>query len=185
MATKKLIQVNGKFKIHPYYPVNQVLDLVGMAKLNGKSHIKLDDETLVVNGKISLFKYKGVKCVKCKVVGTRFYLERFNHKDSKSEKYHLNLYALNKHGSEILMTKDHIIPTSKGGPDKMFNYQVLCTACNGEKGNNLTWEMFATFSIEFLKFFYAETFNNVFLYFFYIKRFTREYIKEKVVLLCE
>lgn len=35
------------------------------------------------------------------------------------------------------MTKDHIIPKSKGGIDDLSNYQTMCERCNKEKGNEL------------------------------------------------
>lgn len=35
------------------------------------------------------------------------------------------------------MTKDHIVPKSKGGPDKIENYQTMCTECNCIKGSKL------------------------------------------------
>jgi 5-methylcytosine-specific restriction endonuclease McrA len=48
--------------------------------------------------------------------------------------WHLNLYALREDGTEVMMTKDHIVPASRGGPDKMWNFQMMCFLCNGRKG---------------------------------------------------
>lgn len=36
----------------------------------------------------------------------------------------------------VMMTKDHIVPRSKGGPTNWNNLQVMCSICNGEKGNS-------------------------------------------------
>ena len=47
------------------------------------------------------------------------------------------LYAVNENGIEVLMTKDHIIPVSKGGKNILSNYQTMCELCNLEKGNNM------------------------------------------------
>ena len=41
-----------------------------------------------------------------------------------------------KNGEEVLFTKDHIIPKSKGGKNHISNYQTMCEPCNSEKGNN-------------------------------------------------
>ena len=35
------------------------------------------------------------------------------------------------------MTKDHILPRSKGGIDDISNYQTMCKPCNEVKGNKL------------------------------------------------
>lgn len=58
-------------------------------------------------------------------------------KRPKDVSYHLNLYAVDENGKEILMTKDHIIPKSKGGKDHISNYQTMCVRCNMTKGNNV------------------------------------------------
>lgn len=96
--------------------------------------------TVEINGEIiyalsdryKLFFIKGYTCVDCGLEGKYFALE----KDKKANRYHLNLYSV-KDGEEILMTKDHIIPKSKGGIDELNNYQTMCRICNGKKGNIL------------------------------------------------
>lgn len=41
-------------------------------------------------------------------------------------------------GSTQNLTIDHIIPKSKGGKSVPDNYQTLCSACNGLRGNKTT-----------------------------------------------
>lgn len=74
---------------------------------------------------------KGCKCVTCGIEGKYFAKERH----PKDKSYHLNLYAVNDNGEEVLMTKDHIIPHSKGGINDISNYQTMCEFCNKAKGN--------------------------------------------------
>lgn len=85
---------------------------------------------------------RSLECVKCGLKGRFLALERClsdkgGHEGNKEgQGFHLNLYALNDKGEEVLMTKDHIIPKSKGGPDLLDNLQTMCTNCNAEKGNS-------------------------------------------------
>lgn len=81
----------------------------------------------------SVFMKKGTKCVSCGAEGKFFALEK--HKKQKTDRYHFNLYAFTKNGNELLMTKDHIIPKSKGGKNSLINLQPMCTRCDKMKGN--------------------------------------------------
>ena len=78
-----------------------------------------------------LFATKGIKCIKCGLEGRYFALER--NRGSNPGKFHFNLYGIDKDGKEVMMTKDHIIPRSKGGGNKLQNYQPLCYYCNQKK----------------------------------------------------
>lgn len=83
--------------------------------------------------RIKLFRTKGADCVTCGIKGKIFRLETHD----VSINPHLNLYAENEEGELILMTKDHIIPKSKGGPNELQNYQPMCTKCNNAKADKM------------------------------------------------
>lgn len=78
------------------------------------------------------FLRKGLKCVTCGIEGQYFRKER--HRVTEEGKYHFNLYAVDSEGDEVLITKDHVIPKSKGGRNHISNYQTMCIVCNMEKG---------------------------------------------------
>jgi len=69
-------------------------------------------------------------CQACGIKGTEFRVEL-----SANLSPHLNLYALNKYGHFTMLTRDHIIPKSKGGNGTLDNSQTLCTNCNHSKGD--------------------------------------------------
>lgn len=85
----------------------------------------------------------GCTCLKCGIVGSIMVLERSSSKKERrtksirnlNGKNHFNLYAVEKNGNKVMMTKDHIVPKSEGGKNHVDNYQVLCTKCNQKKGS--------------------------------------------------
>ena len=76
-----------------------------------------------------VFLEKGVNC-KCGLQGSFFALEKWG-----DGGLHLDLYAKDEVGDDVLMTIDHINPKSNGGPDTIENYETMCKACNEDKAD--------------------------------------------------
>lgn len=113
------------------YTVSEVLKHVTYKKSTDR--IMFDGHPMkMYSQRYLLFLTKGCKCVSCGIEGTVFFKE----KSVDTDPYHFNLYA-ETDGEFILMTKDHIVPVSKGGSNYHENYQVMCYNCNQEKGNKV------------------------------------------------
>ena len=84
--------------------------------------------------RLMVFVNKGTKCAGCETTGIVFRLEKYY-----NQSIHWNLYAIvnNKY---ILMTADHIIPRSRGGPTTQENLQPMCQPCNVLKKDLLPGE---------------------------------------------
>lgn len=76
---------------------------------------------------------KSLSCAKCGITGSKMILEL----PPNQERPHFNLYAVDEDGQLILMTKDHIVPKSRGGSNSLKNLQTMCTICNGEKADKI------------------------------------------------
>ena len=85
-----------------------------------------------VSKRYLLFMQKGTMCVACGLKATFFGFEK--HTKMKTDHYHFNLYGVSPRGNEVLFTKDHILPVSKGGGGGMENLQTMCQPCNERKG---------------------------------------------------
>lgn len=90
---------------------------------------------------------QNVVCVRCGVSGLYFAKERAIYVDRNtgrfwptSHHFHFNLYGRNRHGHEVMLTKDHILPRAHGGKDELANYQSLCSPCNSRKRDRLPGE---------------------------------------------
>ena len=82
-----------------------------------------------------LYAEKGTTCVRCGIKGTYFALERG--RGDNPNRFHFNLYGRDKHGHEVMITKDHIKPRAKGGKNKLSNYQPMCYKCNQRKADKV------------------------------------------------
>lgn len=119
------------------YSVEEVRDKVKNVMFQDDKYLaKVEFDGDLVKGnsqRYQTFFTNGCKCVKCGIEGKYFAKE----KHFKDRSYHLNLYAVDENGNEVLMTKDHILPHSKGGSDDISNYQTMCEPCNKAKGSKI------------------------------------------------
>lgn len=85
------------------------------------------------SSRLQTFARKGIICARCGIEG-EFFIKEKNHERDKY--WHLSFYAIDGYKNFILMTKDHIIPKSKGGKDHIDNFQPMCYLCNQDKGSD-------------------------------------------------
>lgn len=78
-----------------------------------------------------LFRTKGLRCVSCKKTANAAFLEA----NVEGERPHINFYLKRPGMKDLLFTKDHILPKSKGGKNCQSNYQPMCQECNSKKGS--------------------------------------------------
>ena len=127
------------YERHSTYSVDEVLSKVGVEKKDTPHFAVFNGQVVrMTSARYRLFKEKGTVCVNCGVEGTFFALERHRHGNETA--YHFNLYGHNSNGHEVMLTKDHIIPRSKGGKNHVSNYNPMCHKCNQKKGNKLKQE---------------------------------------------
>lgn len=114
---------------HGTFPVPLVLLLVGKGDRQiGGFRVKMD------SARLHTFK-ESVVCVYCGVRGDHFVLERdVRCAEHPPDRAHFNLYAT-VGGREVLMTRDHIVPLSKGGRNHPRNQVTACCSCNQAKGS--------------------------------------------------
>lgn len=123
-------------------PLSYLDNCIGVSYENRKKSAFKKYETFILDGvecrtKLSserFFPFKESQiCKKCGLKASFLAIERGDHDPS----YHINMYGVLPNGDEMLFTKDHITPRSKGGWNKKENYQTMCSCCNSEKANNL------------------------------------------------
>lgn len=125
-----------KFKGYIFYikqfTTEEVFDKLNFREVKESKEI-FDGMKIKMNSlRLHTFKEKGCTCVECGRVGTHFRLQT----SSLQNNFHFGLWS----DDEVQMTKDHIIPKSKGGLDSLNNMQTMCEICNSKKGNSYTPE---------------------------------------------
>ena len=115
-----------KKRIHNF-PVNYIMAQI---KKRRRDIIKVRGYDVFVDERTKTYIENGTVCRHCGIKATHWGLDH-----DKYWKGHLNLYATDESGEEVLMTSDHIIPKSKGGSDDVSNRQCLCLRCNQKKAD--------------------------------------------------
>ena len=141
------------YEVFAEFPIEQVLPFISTDENKrvryGGFSVRVGSTRLQTMG-------RSQKCVSCGREGVVFRLERTRRwkgceKRERNPEYrttpHFNLYAIEyipiKRGSSrkqrkyILMTRDHIYPRSRGGPDSIENSQTMCERCNSRKSDKL------------------------------------------------
>jgi len=113
------------------YSIEEIFEQVN----KGGKAFTLDGDSIRCSSRYHLYSKKGTECANCGLEGTFFAKEKDKGSHPLYSRYHLNLYAQNQHGTEIMITRDHIIPKAKGGQNRMSNYQPMCKPCNEKKGD--------------------------------------------------
>jgi 5-methylcytosine-specific restriction endonuclease McrA len=111
------------------YLPHEIFDNIGN---DSKCRVDFDGDKIKMGSmRYKVFR-KQLQCDQCGIEGKYFCKEKAS---LKVEGYHFNLYAIGDNGDEMLMTKDHIVPKSKGGPDSLKNLVTMCSTCNFMKSN--------------------------------------------------
>lgn len=127
-----------------HYERNGLYGLEEVLPFIGEETHDFDGDTIrMASVRLQLFRLS-VVCVRCKLEGFYFAKERTIYYDRKSDRFwpltthfHFNLYGHGKHGNEVMLTKDHILPRSRGGLDELHNLQTMCAPCNSRKKDRM------------------------------------------------
>lgn len=121
------------------YSIAEVRHLWEVARSSGVERLVLEgDISVTMQGdRYDNFFLHGTKCVSCGLEGKYFWLETPKSAKDRDNQWHFNLYGVDENGNERMLTKDHIVPKSRGGKNWIGNYQTMCERCNLLKGNSL------------------------------------------------
>jgi len=133
----KKVKYKGYKHIQSFVP-DDILELVEPQANAIKVNVDgMNYKARVSSLRLQCFK-RSRRCVNCGLEGTIMSLDSFTTKSDRGG-FHFNLYAKFE-GKTRLMTKDHIVPKSKGGADHLDNLQTMCDECNRKKGSKIPEE---------------------------------------------
>jgi hypothetical protein len=137
MPKKRKLQTKAVYVRLGVLRIDEVLPFIPLDKNSDlpRKRIFFGVEVRMTSPRYPVYAKYGVKCAHCELEGLFFAVEKSFAQNT--DKYHLNLYGINKYGEEVMITVDHIRPKSKGGEDNLDNKQPLCIFCNGKKGDKI------------------------------------------------
>lgn len=138
MIPKQVKKFKPEYIVYGSYNLDEVLPFTNFPDTDTpvkRTYIcmGLDLSIKMTSDRYRLFKSNSM-CVTCGLIGTIMRLEHSAKGDIVD--LHFNLYGI-RNGRHVMLTKDHIIPKSKGGLDSLSNYQTMCKTCNELKGSKL------------------------------------------------
>jgi hypothetical protein len=129
----KPLQLRDRSRCSQYHRIGAISLQEGVKRIKaGGTQILFRVSVAFHGSRLQTYSEKGVTCVDCGRQGMYFAIEKPKTEPFK-EKYHINVYGINKYGSHFMMTSDHIIPKSRGGSDDVGNRQPMCADCNNRK----------------------------------------------------
>lgn len=132
-------RINHGYKILYKYTINEIFTYLEKNKTLPDeliySNEDLKDSIKRVNIIKELIDRDGCQCMICKITPEYFALGK-----DIIGKWHLDLYGTKDKLYDYMFTIDHIHPKSKGGENKIENYQLLCKVCNEKKGDKIDGE---------------------------------------------
>lgn len=118
------LETLGEFSLEEIFSkLNQETDRIPFVVGDKTYHVRMNSHRYFVF-------YQNNQCVSCGLRGSKFLLQQ----NPCDQSPHFNLYG-EENGELILMTKDHILPRSKGGKNNHDNYVTMCTICNNLKAD--------------------------------------------------
>lgn len=136
---RKVFQKSGvRYVRNGTYAIDEILPLLRpelYKNSKNNKYIRIDGvDVKIASQRYMVFK-KSTRCYKCGLEGRFFASEKDI--NGMGSRYHFNLYGINKFGHEILFTRDHIIPLSKGGSKSLANQETCCFTCNVVKADDM------------------------------------------------
>lgn len=129
------IRKNHNYEIYKKYPIELILNLLETKELPDKiiygslDYIDSIERCIIIK---QLLNRDGYDCQECDMIPSYFALGK-----DKINRWHMDLYSDEDH----MFTIDHVYPKSKGGENKLDNYQLLCKICNEDKSDIVEGEI--------------------------------------------
>lgn len=131
MSGKKIIGThNGLSRIKTF----SIEEVFGWIKESANRKIYWEENGFVIKNSMlyraRIYQEKGISCISCGLQGSFFAFEK-----DRGGGLHLDLYGKNDE-EDVMLTIDHIVPSSKGGKNDKSNLQTMCKICNERKADS-------------------------------------------------